>query len=579
MPKQSSIAAAKQWLEHDPDPHTRAELAALIEANADELDERFAGPLRFGTAGLRGVLGAGESRMNRVVVYRATYGLGKHLLAKHADAKTRGVVIGYDGRHLSDAFAHEAAAILCALGIKVMLSDKVCPTPLLAYATGYYGAVAGIMVTASHNPPQYNGYKVYAANAAQIIPPDDTAIARHIDAAPSANAINLANLDAAANEGQFISFGDDMDARYLRAIAALDTSSRAAAPPTGRDLSIAYTALHGVGAPLLKQAFAQAGFSNLHMVAAQQHPDGNFPTVNFPNPEEDGAMDLVLALAQQHQSPLVLANDPDADRLAAAVRLSDGSYRQLSGNEVGVLLGHHCLTRAEVSSPLVIASIVSSPWLGVIATELGAAYTSVLTGFKWIATTAMRREAQQGQTFLFGYEEALGYSVGAVVRDKDGISAAVILAALAAALHLKGETLLDELERIARRYGLFVSRQVSRRLEGSEGKRRIASMMQQWRVKPPSEIGGFAVTAVSDCLSDKKKYRDGRVEAVGLPSSDVLIFDLAHGHRAIVRPSGTEPKIKYYLDMRIPLTDDESFAQAEARGAAQVEALARAFSR
>ena len=368
------------------------------------------------------------------------------------------------------------------------------------------------MVTASHNPPQYNGYKVYADNAAQIIPPADSRISAAIDQAPAANQVPLADLDEAAASGQLVFFGEGMDGNYLDAIATLRPDTGA-----GRDMHIAYTPLHGVGAYLLTKAFAQAGFSNLHVVATQEQPDGDFPTVNFPNPEEPGAMDAVLALAAEHDAPLVIANDPDADRLAVALRGEGGRYRQLTGNELGILLGHHLLTQRQTEAPLVIATVVSSPWLGAVAAALGAAYDSVLTGFKWIATTAMRREREEGLNFVFGYEEAIGYSVGPVVRDKDGISAALVLAAMAAELCARGETLLDELERIARRYGLFVSGQRSMRFEGIEGKQRIDAMMTRLREAPPDAIGDFSVLEISDCLTGQRKARrrrhiDGYVE-------------------------------------------------------------------
>ena len=506
---------------------------------------------------MRGLLGAGETRMNRAVVRRAAYGLGQYLLEHEADAANRGVVIGYDGRRLSREFAEDSAQVLMALGLKVHLSTGMCPTPIVAYAVDAFGSAAGVMVTASHNPPQYNGYKVYASNGAQIIPPTDGHIANAIGAAPPADAIELAPL---AEAHPF-----DCDAPYLAAIAAL-IADRA----SDRSLSLVYTPLHGVGAPLFETAMAQAGFDHLHVVAEQREPDGSFPTVEFPNPEEPGALDLAFALARKTAATLVLANDPDADRLAAAV-LCDGEYVQLTGNEVGVLLGHDALRRAGSNGALVIVSLVSSPWLGAIAAALGARYEETLTGFKWIANRAMQIGAD-GPPFVFGYEEALGYTIGTVVRDKDGISAALVLACLADELHAKGETLLDELERIARQHGFYASHQHSLMFPGSGGKQQMGDLMNRLRADAPSRIAGHDVIAVSDCKRGVRRTKEGE-HPLELPNSDVLVFDLEGGHRIIARPSGTEPKLKIYFDVREPLDDDDSLMHAKARADEHIAAL------
>jgi phosphomannomutase len=556
------LEKARRWLAQDPDPAARAELEPLIASEPAELRERFAGPLEFGTAGLRGLIGAGESRMNRAVVRRTTAGLAAYLKATH-EGPLR-VVIGYDARRKSDVFAWEAAGVLAAAGITVHLSEGLCPTPLAAFAVRELGAAAGIVVTASHNPPDYNGYKVFAKNGAQIVPPADQAIAEAIAAAPPADAVPLFDLDEAERQGLLHRFGASVERRYLEAIRALAPHEEG-----DRSLAIAYTPLHGVGAPLVTTAFTEAGFSNLHVEPSQAEPDGRFPTVQFPNPEEPGAMDAVVALAHRLEAPLVIANDPDADRLAVAVRQGDG-YIQLTGNEVGVLLGHYAIAQSAGDDRLVIATVVSSPLLGRIAADLGVAYAETLTGFKWIANRAMELEASEGKRFVFGYEEALGYCVGRAVRDKDGISAALVIATLAATLHARGETLLDELERIWRRWGFYASGQRSIAFPGASGKQTMATLMGHLRAAPPAHFDGARVIAVRDCLRGVR-ICDGEETPLDLPQSDVIAFELEGGHRVIARPSGTEPKMKIYFDVRETL--DGEVAVARARAAARIERL------
>ena len=564
------IEKAQRWLEQDPDPETQRELKQLIAAGNDhELAERFSGPLEFGTAGLRGILGAGESRMNRAVVRRTSAGLAAYLLEHTADAAERGIVVGYDGRRGSRVFAEDTAAVLAAAGLRVFLSQKVCPTPLVAFAVIDRKAAAGVMVTASHNPPEYNGYKVYAENGAQIVPPADRLIAAAIASGPAANAIHLAALDSPRIEP----LAEAMDTRYLAAVEQLYP-----AKGPSRDLDIVYTPLHGVGNHLLRQAMAAAGFSKVHTVAEQAEPDGSFPTVRFPNPEEDGALDLALALAEKQQAALILANDPDADRLAAVVRTAQG-YVPLSGNEIGTLLGHHALQRDRDHGPkqsgkaLVITTIVSSPLLGVMAQSFGASYNETLTGFKWIANKAIERQKTEGCRFLMGYEEALGYTVKTVARDKDGIGAAVVFATMAADLKAKGETLVDELTRIYQRFGLYASSQHSLHFPGSEGKSTMAELMSQLRNNPPTEIAGHTVEANRDYLSGKRTVQDGKQESIDLPSSNVLVYELAGGHRVIARPSGTEPKVKVYFDVREPMGDDDSLSAAKERASKTIAKL------
>ncbi len=564
---------AERWIAEDPDPATRAELRALVDANdLAALADRFGAKLEFGTAGLRGVIGAGPNRMNRAVVIRTTSGLCAYLKAQAPGAAARGVVIGYDGRRMSREFALDAAAVVAAEGLVAHLFDSVCPTPLAAFAVNDLGADAGVMVTASHNPPEYNGYKVYWGNGAQIIPPHDRGIADAIDAVGRADAVPRADLDAARAKGLVRDVGDDVTARYLDGVRGLSPCADAPA-----NLTMVYTAMHGVGADLALRVLARWG--RVVPVAEQREPDGAFPTVAFPNPEEKGAMDLSLALARRERADLVIANDPDADRLAVALPRGDG-FAQLSGNDVGVLLGHHLLTEGDRGGDRVVAmSIVSSPLMGVIAKSLGARCEETLTGFKWIANRAMEVERESGARFVFGFEEALGYSVSTLVRDKDGVSAAYVVAGLAASLKARGQTLLDRLEAIHREYGYFVSGQRSVTAKGADGMRAIEATMAAFRAKPLAALGGKAVVAVRDFSTGTRTARDGSVTKLGLPPSNVIAYDLEGGGRVMLRPSGTEPKIKYYFDLREELAAGESYEAGAARARAKLDEAVAEFTR
>lgn len=577
---------AQRWIENDPDEASRDELKRLVAktaagdaAAAKDLAERFVGPLEFGTAGLRGVIGAGESRMNIAVVRRTTLGLADYLLADPtADVKRRGVVIGYDGRRMSKEFAGDAARVLAARGVPALVSQGVCPTPVTAYAVTKLGAAAGIMVTASHNPPEYNGYKVYWSNGAQIIPPHDVGIAAAIDKTPAAKDVPLADLTEARASGLVKDFPAEVEETYLSSVQSL-TVAKPGTPAAGdRSAPIVYTPLHGVGNRLTRETLARAGFSAVSSVAEQAEPDGEFPTVAFPNPEEKGALDLSFALADKLGADLILANDPDVDRLAAAVRVN-GRFQQLTGNQVGVLLGHYLLTEGpQADNRLVLVSCVSSPQLGAIAASMNVAYEETLTGFKWIANRAMELEASESKSFVFGYEEALGYTVGPLVRDKDGISAALLFAELWAARRSAGMTMLDELERIARKVGYFASDQLSVTMKGQDGLARIRGVMEKLRGSTLTEVGPLKVESTSDVKAGTKKTKDGASSKLTLPPSDVLIYALEGGSRIIARPSGTEPKIKIYFDVREPMKDGEPLADAAKRASTTVEALKKAFA-
>jgi phosphomannomutase len=564
------LSRVEAWRAADPDENTANELATLSasakkgDAKAiAELQDRFAGSLEFGTAGLRGVIGGGPNRMNRAVVRRTTAGLAKYLLEQVPDVKTRGVVVGRDGRRMSPEFTDDTAGILAAHGIPALVFNGVCPTPVTAYATLKLGAAAAVMVTASHNPPEYNGYKVYWGNGAQIIPPHDGGIAAAIDKiGPARDVIVMSKSDARA-KNLWRDVPASLEADYRTAILALRLHGK----PEG--LSIVYTAMHGVGGRWMVDALAAAGFKDVHVVAEQQEPDGAFPTVRFPNPEEPGAMDLSRALAEKTKAQLVLANDPDADRLAVLARDADGSLKALSGNEVGVLLGHYLLTRTtpRPAKPLVITTIVSSTQLGHIAHDLGALYDETLTGFKWVANRAIARAKDEGATFLMGYEEALGYTVGTVARDKDGVGSALVFADLAAWCKSRGVTVWAYLEEIQRAHGLFTAAQKNFTFPGAEGATTIKGIMAGFRKSPPAKIGDAAVKAVKD-------YQAG----VGtMPKSNVLAYELDGGARVTLRPSGTEPKIKYYFERREHLAPGEAMPAARARADAGLTALQNAF--
>ncbi|MFI6137086.1 phospho-sugar mutase [Streptomyces griseus] len=534
------IAQARTWLAEDPDPETRDELAALIDAgDTDELAARFAGTLQFGTAGLRGELGAGPMRMNRSVVIRAAAGLAAYLKAQGQEGGL--VVIGYDARYKSAEFARDTAAVMTGAGLRAAVLPRPLPTPVLAYAIRHLGAVAGVEVTASHNPPRDNGYKVYLGDGSQIVPPADGEIAAAIDAVgPLAGVVRP--------EDGWETLGDEVLAAYLARTDAV------LAPDSPRTARTVYTALHGVGTSVLTAAFARAGFPEPVLVAEQAEPDPAFPTVAFPNPEEPGAMDLAFATARRAAPDLIIANDPDADRCAVAVPDSsvEGGWRMLRGDEVGALLAAHLVERG--ATGVFAESIVSSSLLGRIAEKAGLGHEETLTGFKWIARVDGLR---------YGYEEALGYCVDPEgVRDKDGITAALLVAELASALKEQGgRTLLDLLDDLALAHGLHATDQLSVRVEDLSV---IADAMTRLRERPPTALAGLAVTSAEDLSQGTDR----------LPPTDGLRYRL-EGARVIVRPSGTEPKLKCYLEVVVPVADAAGLPAARARGAELLAGIKR----
>ncbi|GIU10341.1 MULTISPECIES: phospho-sugar mutase [unclassified Shewanella] len=561
----------KHWIQSDPDPLMRQELQSLLDSdNSAELEARFAGRLEFGTAGLRGVVGAGPTRMNRLVVQQTSAGLGAYLKAQISDVATRGVIIGYDGRHDSKQFAHDAAGVLTAMGIKVYLTANVAATPLVAFGVLHLGAAAGIVVTASHNPPQYNGYKVYWGNGAQIIPPHDSGIAACIDKAATA-AIALLDADKAKATSQLVMLEHDFYDAYRQGVNQAGVLQNHTQP---NSVSLAYTAMHGVGNEMALNVLNDAGFTKVYSVAEQAEPDGDFPTVNFPNPEEKGAMDMVMAEAKKHGAMLACANDPDADRFAVAVRKDDGEYQMLTGDQVGVLFGHYLLTHASENERLTCTTIVSSSLLSKIAQSLHATCRTTLTGFKWLTNVGMSEETDDNR-FLFAYEEALGYTVGSMVWDKDGLSALVAFAQLAAELASQGQTIWDRLECIYREHGFHLNAQVSIALKPT-----TPNIGAYLRDNPPTEIAGHKVVSTDDISIGKRFFSDadsdGAVEDIALPASDVLIYRLQNGARVIVRPSGTEPKIKCYYEVVESMSVDDSLASVQQRAQAEMDRFIKA---
>ena len=542
-----------RWLEKDPDPRTREELQHLIdEQNIAELEDRFSRRLEFGTAGLRGKVGCGPNRMNRLVIQETATGLGHYLIEQIKDATQRGVVIGYDGRPDSCQFAQDTASVLTSLGIKVYLTHKVAATPIVAFGVKHFNAAAAVVVTASHNPPEYNGFKVYWENGAQIIPPHDSGIAAEIEQAAT-KPVPLMSLDDAEKHGLLVWLKDDYYQTYR---STMNTNPLLANHTAPESIGVAYTAMHGVGAEMAETLLQDAGFTKVYSVKEQREPDGSFPTVNFPNPEEDGAMDMVIALAKANNADIACANDPDADRFAVAARKPDGEYQMLTGDQVGSLFGYYLLSKTEASKQLVGNTIVSSTLLSKIARSMGAEYYQTLTGFKWLTNIAMQKQTAEKQ-FLFAYEEALGYTVGNKVWDKDGLSALVAFAQLTAELKSQGKTVWDQLEAIYRQHGMYVNAQHSTALDPKD-----PPVGDKLRAAQPTMIAGRNVEILEDLKALTRTYADGKTESIDLPASDVLIYHLSGGARVIVRPSGTEPKLKCYYEVVEPFDPAESFAEA-----------------
>lgn len=511
MTNSDSLETAQRWLAAEPDADIRDELQALIDGDPTDLADRFDGRLQFGTAGLRAAVGAGPLRMNRLVVQQAAAGLARYLLDTDPRSAERGVVIGYDARRKSDVFASDTARVMAAYGIRSMLFDQYVPTPVVAWSITELDAAAGVVVTASHNPPADNGYKVYLGDGAQIVPPHDTGIAACIDD------VDPTGVELAAADHDLIStVGDELFDAYVAAIPAVRRRLDVEAP------SVAYSAMHGVGGATIMRSFEAAGFPAPIPVGAQFEPDGTFPTVSFPNPEEPGAMDLLMETARSASADVAIANDPDADRLAAAIPQADGSWRRLGGDEIGWLFADYLLEHSDGDDRLVVTTLVSSALLSKIAASHGVRSAETFTGFKWIAREVLDRPDQQ---FVLGYEQALGYLVAQRPLDKDGISAAVLFAEMAGAAAADGRTMQEWLDDIAARFGRHVLADASVRMSPDDAAAKVAAL----RADPPESIGGRTVMRTEE-----------------YPEANLLRFELDGGVRVQIRPSGTEPKVKLY---------------------------------
>lgn len=556
-----------QWLERDPDPRTREELQFLIEEkNFEEINERFKSRLQFGTAGLRGLMGCGPNRMNRLVIQETATGLGHYIIRNVDNACSRGIVVGYDGRFDSKQFAHDTAAVLAALGIKVYLTRQEAPTPVVAFGVPHFNAAGAVVVTASHNPPRYNGFKVYWENSAQIIPPHDQGIASEIELA-AAKPIPLMSLDDAKKQGLLEWLSEEYFKAYRQAMVSSPLLANHTNPAC---MTIAYTALHGVGANTAEALLHDIGFKNVLSVAEQREPDAAFPTVEFPNPEETGAMDKVIEMAESLKAQIACANDPDADRFAVAALQLNGQYKMLTGDQLGVLLGHYLLTKTDPTKQLVGNTIVSSRLLERIALDMGAKHYKTLTGFKWLSNMAMQIESEQHQ-FLFAYEEAIGYTIGKQVWDKDGLFTFAVFAQLAAETYTQNKTIWDYLEFLYRKYGLYHNEQKSIQLQPG-----APSIGDKLRQHPPTKIAGVKVTQIEDFKASLRFNIGGLTEPLPYPASDVVIYYLADQSRIIIRPSGTEPKVKCYYEMVGIISKQESYLDAMKRMELQMEKLIEA---
>ena len=554
-------AAYEQWLrDFADDPETVAELES-IRSDSAEIEDRFYTELSFGTAGMRGVLGAGTNRMNRYNVRRATCGLAAYL-KQQPGAAERGVVIAYDSRRFSALFARETALVLCQEGVHAYLFDALRPVPILSYAVRHLGAAAGVVITASHNPPQYNGYKVYGADGAQLGPEAAAGVTACIRALSYADC-RLMEEDEARAKGLLHIIGDrEVDDDYIAQVKTLCVNPEMLAREGG-SLSIVYTPLHGSGNVPVRRILQEVGITHVAVVKEQELPDPDFSTLKVPNPEDPAAFTLAIRLADEVGADVVFGTDPDCDRLGVAVRDREGKFQLLTGNQIGCVLLHYILSSRKAQGALpangaAVKSIVSTSLANRICEDFGVTMFETLTGFKFIGEKIQQFQDTGSHTFLFGFEESYGFLSSTFVRDKDGVNASLLIAELAAACKAQGITLYDRLQEIFARYGTFVDRVVSTTLPGKDGVARMQQIMKELRAEAPKELAGLKVTAVRDYLRGVR-VENGVETPTGLPASDVLYFELEGGSWVCVRPSGTEPKIKLYVNTNAP---DAAQAQA-----------------
>ena len=548
------------WLDFaDLPDYLREELVAMDEKTKEDA---FYTNLEFGTAGMRGYIGAGTNRINIFVVRQATEGLAKLVESKGEEAKKRGVAIAYDSRHFSPEFAFESAQVLAAHGIKSYVFESLRPTPELSFAVRHYNAIAGIMVTASHNPKEFNGYKVYGEDGGQMPPADAAALTDYIRAIENPFAVELADLKASKENGLITILGEETDVKYLEELKDLSINPDLIAE-YGKDMKIVYTPLHGTGEMLARRALAQAGFESVQVVEAQATPDPDFSTVASPNPESQAAFALAEELGREVDADVLLATDPDADRVGVEVRQADGSYWNLSGNQIGAIIAKYILEANKQAGTLpanaaLAKSIVSTELVTKIAESYGATMFNVLTGFKFIAEKIQEFEEKHNYTFMFGFEESFGYLIKPFVRDKDAIQAVLIVAEIAAYYRSRGMTLADGIDEIFKEYGYFAEKTISVTLSGKDGAEQIKAIMAKFRDNSPEQFNATDIAVFEDFALQTKTDKDGNVEKLTTPPSDVLKYTLADDSWFAVRPSGTEPKIKFYI-----ATVGETLAEAE----------------
>ena len=545
--------AYKQWCT---DPYfseeTRQELLAL-EGNEKEIEDRFFKDLEFGTGGLRGVIGNGTNRMNVYTVRKATQGLANFIIKEGGQSK--GVAIAYDSRRMSPEFADEAALCLNANGIAAYVFPSLRPTPELSFAVRELGCIAGIVVTASHNPPEYNGYKVYWEDGAQITSPKDVQIIDEVKAIKDYSVVKTMDKTEAVNAGLYHVIGEDIDNKYIEALKK-QVINPDVIKEMGDELVAVYTPLHGTGNIPARRVLREVGFNQVYVVPEQELPDGNFPTVGYPNPEDPKAFALALALGKAKNADIVLATDPDADRLGVYAKDSKtGEYMAFTGNMSGMLIAEYILSQkkeknAVPSNGALVKTIVSTNLADVVAKAYDLKLIEVLTGFKYIGEQIKWFEEQNTYEYMFGFEESYGCLVGTHARDKDAIVAVLMLCEAAAYYKKQGLTLWDQMLNIYEKYGYFKETLVSLEKKGVEGIAEIKAMLDNFRANPPKEIGGYKVLAVRDYLEDKIVYSDGKVTATGLPKSNVIYFDLEDNAWCCARPSGTEPKVKFYMGVK-----------------------------
>lgn len=544
----------EQWSTYENLDESLSQQLAALSDQTDALEDAFYAPLEFGTAGMRGILGPGINRMNIYTIRQATEGLARFIDTQDEDTRKRGVAIAYDSRHLSPEFALEAACTLAQHGIPSYVFESLRPTPELSFAVRHLNTFTGIMITASHNPANYNGYKVYGEDGGQMPPADAAALTTFVREIENPLDIAVLSEEAAKAQGLIHFIGEPVDQAYLAEIKSV-TINQPLIDEMGDALKLIYTPLHGTGKMLGERALMQAGFKKFIIEPTQGEPDPDFSTVKSPNPEEHSAFEYAIALGEKEGADLLIATDPDADRLGAAIRLPNGEYQVLSGNQIGAILIHYILEAHQAAKTLpknavVLKSIVSSELPTAIANSYGVEMMNVLTGFKFIAEKIQQFETDHSHTFMFGFEESYGYLVKPFVRDKDAIQALVLFAEVAAYYKKQGKTLYDALQMIFDTYGYFSEKTISVTMSGQEGSAQIAALMQTFREKAPTHFADVKVIQTEDFKHLTKTFEDGTVEMLTTPPSDVLKYVLADDSWIAVRPSGTEPKMKFYIGVK-----------------------------